>query len=105
MAKLLERVVVSRLFGHIQLNNLQQVMQSAYNQGHSTETALLKVQNDVLTAMDSQKVTLLVLLDLSAAFDTINHSILLNRLCHRIGVKDAALRWFQSYLEGHTQMV
>ena len=61
-------------------------MQSAYRCNHSTETALLRVQNDILTSMDNQRVTMLLLLDLSAALDTVSHSILIRRLKDRIGV-------------------
>ena len=62
-------------------------MQSAYKSGHSTETALLKVQNSILMAMDNQKLTVLLLLYLSAAFGTVSLTILLNRLQKRVGIK------------------
>lgn len=63
-----------------------------------TETARLKVPNDVLIAADSGDCTVLVLLDLSAAFDTVDHAILLARLEHCVGIEGAALEWFRSYL-------
>ena len=78
-------------------NNLMEPMQSAYRCNHSTETALLRVQNDILRSMDNQKVTMLLLLDLSAAFDTVSHSILIRRFKDRIGVSGKALEWFISY--------
>ena len=87
------------------LNGLFEPLQSAYRQGHSTETALLKVQNDMLVAMDSQQVSILILLDLSAAFDTFNHDVLLKRLKERCGVQGKALKWFESYLTDRFQMV
>ena len=77
--------------------------QSAYKKHHSTESALLKVKNDILLNMDAQKVTLLVLLDLSAAFDTFRRDILLGRLRSRLGVTDQALNWFTSYLSDRAQ--
>ena len=61
-------------------NNLLSPLQSAYRPNHSTETALLMIVNDLLTAMDNNKLCILTLLDLSAAFDTIDHQILLTRL-------------------------
>ena len=72
-------------------NNLMEPMQSAYRCNHSPETALLRVQNDILRSMDNQKVTMLLLLDLSAAFDTVSHSILIRRLKDRIGVWQSTL--------------
>ncbi|XP_070182474.1 uncharacterized protein [Littorina saxatilis] len=80
-------------------------LQSAYRADHSTETALLKVANDLLTACDSGSVSLLALLDLSAAFDTIDHDILLARLNTTFGITGTALGWFCSYLTGRTQAV
>ena len=66
------------------VNEIYPDVQSSYRQHHSTETALLKVMNNVLLKMNSQHVTLVVLLDLSAAFNTVAHNILLKRL-HRFG--------------------
>ena len=77
--------------------------QSAYRPNHST--ALLKITNDILFALDSGYVSLLTLLDLSAAFDTIDHCILLDRLQHMYGISGIALSWFSSYLTNRTQSV
>ena len=101
----MEKVACSRLLTHCIDNNIHEPLQSAYRQGHSTETALLKVHNDILMAMDEQKVVCLILLDLTAAFDTVNHQILLHRLEHRVGVTDKALQWFKSYLSDRNQHV
>ena len=68
------------------------------SQEKTTETALLRVVNDILMKMNSQEVTLLVMLDLSAAFDTVNHDILTKRLHEELRIADLALRWFESYL-------
>ena len=75
-----------------------EVFQSAYRAHHSTETALLRVYNDTAMSIDNQKSVVLVLLDLSAAFDTLDHSLLLARLSTRFGICDQALDWFRSYI-------
>ena len=81
-------------------NGLFPEMQSAYREHHSTETVLLKVKNNNLMNMDTGHVTLLVLLDLSAAFDTMDHDILIHRLQSWLGLRGSALQWFLSYLKG-----
>ena len=93
-----------RLNQHLIQNGLHVVLQSAYKQNHSTDTALLKVQNDLLMAIDTYGGAVLILLDLSAAFDTIDHTILLQRL-HELGIRVAALDWFRSYLSQRRQSV
>jgi len=90
---------------HLTDNNLLELLQSAYKMFHSTETALLKVQNDILQATDSGKSTILVLLDLSAAFDTVDHEVLLNRLSEQFGIRGIALQWIRSYLTNRSQSV
>ena len=79
LSKVLEKVVLAQVFSYLNSHNLISEFQSAYRPGHSTETALLKVTNDFLTAMDTGKVLVLTLLDLSAAFDTVDYDILLHR--------------------------
>ena len=83
---------------HVTNNCLDEIMQSAYKEFHSTETALVKVFNDIAVDIDRNRAVILLLLDLSAAFDTVDHSILLNRLAHRFGLRGSALAWFRSYL-------
>ena len=80
LSKILEKVVASRLTSHINNSHTSNDYQSAYRKFHSTKTALLKIHNDILSSMDDDKVTALTLLGLSAAFDTIDHTILLRRL-------------------------
>ena len=94
ISKLTERAVCDQTAEHISRSGLYPLLQSAYRAGHSIETALLKVQNDILLAMDRQHVTLLVLLDLSAAFDTVNHRVLLRRLEFTYGITGTTLQWF-----------
>ena len=83
---------------HLNRHNLFSSFQPAYRPGHSTETALLKVVNDLLLAMDKGKFSALVFLDLSVAFDTIDHGISLHCLHHVFGIQGTVLSWFRSYL-------
>ena len=105
VSKLIEKIVLSQLSEHLSVNKLFSMYQSAYRPGHSTETALLKVFNDLLMSMDEGKVSLLTLLDLSAAFDTIDHEILISRLEHVYGISGSARSWFESYLNERVQKV
>ena len=94
----------SQLMSYLNRHNLFSSFQSAYRPGHSTETALLKVVNDLLLAMDESKLSVLVLLDL-CAFDTIDHDILLHCLQHVFGIQGTVLSWFKSYLTKRFQTV
>ena len=94
-----------RLHEHAAAHCLFPVYQSTYRPRHSTETAVVDVLDKIFRAVDSDKVCALVLLDLSAAFDTVDHSILLTVLKHRFGVHEGVLDWFRSYLTGRTQCV
>ena len=86
-------------------NDLEESLQSAYKTFHSTETARLKVHNDIVSAIDNQSYVILLLLDLSAAFDTVDNKILPQRLSCRFGINGKALCWFKSYLENRKQVV
>ena len=104
-SKLTERAVFCQIHDHLTINRLYPKAQSAYREHHSTETALLRVKNDILLNMNQQRVTLLVLLDLSAAFDTVDHTILLNRLSSDFGISGQAYSWFDSYLRNRFQSI
>jgi hypothetical protein len=104
-SKLVERAADSQLSTYLTAHNLLAPTQSAYRQYHSVETALLKVQNDILHHVDNSEGVLLVLLDLSAAFDTIDHRILLNRLEIDFSITDQALAWHKSYLTKRSQVI
>ena len=93
------------LVHHLSSNNLFVPVQSAYRANHSTETALLRVYNDLLLAVDSGDAAVLVLLDFSAAFDIIDHSILLRRLESTFGIRGLALELMWSYITGRHQAV
>ncbi|PIK41221.1 reverse transcriptase-like protein [Apostichopus japonicus] len=105
VSKLVERVVANRLSHHLAVNALHDTYQSAYRQHHSTESALLKVHNDIAVSLDSKFNVALILLDLSAAFDVIDHQILFQRLEKTFGVTLNALSWFKSYMTGRKQWV
>ena len=96
---------MDKLSEYCSKNNLDEKYQSAYRKHHNCETALLQVANAILTNMDSQQVTFLTLLDLSAAFDTIPHAKFLERLENEYGINDTALAWFTSYFSDRVQSV
>ena len=105
ISKIIEKCVAEQLVDHIGSNGLNEIMQSAYKKRHSTETALLRVKSDILQNFEDDNVTCLVLLDLSATFNTVNHKILLQRLQHRYGIKGVVLKWLESYLTEGQQCV
>ena len=105
VSKLTEKMVFDQIHTHMMTHSLYPEFQSAYRKNHSTETALVRVTNDILMKMNTQEVTLLVMLDLSAAFDTVNHKILLTRLNKELGICGSALEWFKSYLAKRGQRV
>ena len=105
LSKLLERIVAQQLLGYLRGHRLLPDLQSAYRAHHSTETAVLKVLSDILSAVDTGNLSMLTLLDLSAAFDTVNHPILLRQLQTSYGLGVVVHAWFRSYLANHTQYV
>ena len=90
LSKTTERCVASQLANHLEANELFSERQSAYRKHHSTETALVRISSDILQAVDTHGEVILVLLDLTAAFDTIEHSVLLQRLENRYGISATA---------------
>ena len=104
-SKLTERAVFNQTNDYLNLYQLYPKAQSAYRKYHSTETALLRVKHDILMNMNRQHVTLLVILDLSAAFDTVDHHIMLERLKSSFGIQDQVLKWFTSYLSNRSQFI
>ena len=105
LSKVTEKAALSGFIPHLKEHNLLPSYQSAYREHYSTETALVKVQNDLLIAADNHKVSLFASIDLSAAFDTVDHSILMKVLESNFGVTGTALKWFNSYLESRGQRV
>jgi hypothetical protein len=102
---LLERLVARQLLDYMTVCRLLPAFQSAYRAYHLTETAILKILSDILRAVDSGDLAILALLDLSAAFDTVDHAILLRRLDVSYGLRGSVHKWFVSYLGGRTQFV
>ena len=105
LSKVLERVVLQQLQNHLKENELLGIYQSAYRTNHSTETAVLNVVDNLLLKNDEHKISLMACLDLSAAFDTLDHKILLQRLKISYGVHGNVLKWFTSYIESRSQFI
>ena len=103
MSKILEILVSKHIFNYLSDNNILDP-QSAFKKHHSTETVQISVLNDLLTTLDDNQCIKMVLLDLSSAFDTINHGILINRLYY-LGISDAPLLWFKYYLSNRSSSV
>jgi len=100
ISKVIEKVVAKRIQTHLGENNITIPFQSAYKKGHSTETALLRIYNDIVCKINNTNNINLLLLDLSAAFDTIDHETLYQRLHDHFQISDNALLWFRAYLSG-----
>ena len=98
-------VVAGQINKHLLINNLHNKFQSAYRTGFSTETALIKITDDILYALDSKSVTALIMIDMSAAFDIVDHVILQNRLSKCFGNNNTVLFWFKSYLSNRSQCI
>ncbi len=93
-------LVKNQLNNYLNSNGYLDNFQSCFRVRHSTETELIKIMNDICFNSDSGKISVPVLLDLSAAFDTVDHNILLERLENWVGLSGMVLKWFRSYLEG-----
>jgi hypothetical protein len=104
-SKTVERIVAEQMTQYLNASGLMPRFQSAYRRCHPTETALLRVLSDIYAAADKQCLTLLGLLDLSAAFDCVDHAILINRLQKVFGINDTALKWITSFLSDRSQQI
>jgi len=104
ISKVLEKLVYSRLLKHLNQNNILYKHQYGFRKGYSTSLALIHLMEKISTAIDNSEYTIGIFLDLSKAFDTVNHSILLNKL-KRYGICDSAIKWFSSYLSNRQQYV
>ena len=105
ISKILERLCLARILPHVAATGRFNPLQSAYRKHHSTETALLKILDDLYRIIDDRRSAVLIGLDLSAAFDTIEHDILIERLKTVFVVTGTALQWIGSYLRDREQFV
>ncbi len=105
LSKILEKVASSQLYSFLEKNDICEDFQSGFRPSRSTETALIRVTNDLLLSSDHGCISLLGLLDLSVVFDTIDHNILLNRLENSVDISGSALAWFKSYLSDRHQFI
>ena len=105
ISKLTERVVAKRLNSHMTANKLHIDSQYGYKKGCGTETLLVYFLDNLMVGVDQKLGVVVLLIDLSAAFDTVDHSILLNILYRELGIRGTALNWFKSFLSGRTQRV
>lgn len=99
IGKIIEKIVFSQLTDFLTSNNCFDKFQLGFRANHSNETALIKVVNDIRLNTDAGKTSVLVLLELRAAFDTVDHNILLHRLEHWVGFTGIVIKWLKSYLE------
>jgi hypothetical protein len=105
LSKILEKVIYKQLYSYLNKLSLLPSTQSGFRIGHSTETALLKLYNDLILAADNGQSSILLCLDFTAAFDTVDHSLLLNVLEKTFGITGSCLSWFDSYLSSRSSCV
>ena len=101
VSKLIEKCIWEQVSNHCLTYNLQPDYQSAYREHYSCKMSLLKLSNDVLWAFECKHIMALTALGLSAAFDTVDHDVLLQTLTDKFGIADAAIHWFEEYLQPH----
>ena len=105
LAKQIEKAVSDQFTQHIENNSLSEPLQSAYKKHHSTETALVKIMNDILVTLDNRNIVMAGLLDLSAAFDTVDYEVFFSKLSESYAIDGKVMAWFRSYLSHRSQVV
>lgn len=105
LSKLLERIVLKQILTHLRIHELLPTHQSAYRQHHSCETVVIKVLSDLLSSIDKGKLNLIAALDISAAFDTVDHNIMVKRLSTSYGIRDYCLKWLRSFMTNRRQFI
>ena len=103
-SKMLERIVYNRLYKYLTTEKILYPKQFGFQRGHSTEHAIVKLANQIYESFERNKYTLGVFIDLSKAFDTVNHSVLIKKL-QMYGVRGVNLAWFRSYLANRKQYI
>ena len=98
ISKLVEQAILMQFYKHCREHHLLPDFQSAYRKGYSTKTSLKKITNNIFWSTERKEVTAVIVLNMSAAFDTVDHDLLLDILHKRFGIADTALQWYQSYL-------
>ena len=98
LSKLVEQAILAQFDQHCGEHQLLPDFQLAYRKGYSMKTSLIKMTSDILWSMERKEVTAVIVLDMSAAFDTVDHDLLLDILHNRYGITDTALQWYWSYL-------
>lgn len=104
-SKIIEKIVTVQINSFLKENSIMEELQSGFRINYSTETALTKIVSDLRLNSDANKVSILVLLDLSAAFNTIDHDILISCLERLVGLSDNVLNWFKTYITGRKYYV
>ena len=104
ISKHFEKVVFSQLYDYFRNNDLFYESQYGFLKNHSTEFAAMELTDKVIKDIDEKHITLVIFMDFSKAFDTLDHGILLRKLAY-YGINGSALEWFTSYLTGRTQYV
>ena len=104
MSKVFEKLMYSRLISYLETNNILACTQFGFRRGKSTEDAVLEFMDGAYSALENSEILIAVFLDLSKAFDTVNHDILLRKLYH-LGLRGTMFDWFKSYLSNRTNYV
>ena len=102
---MVEKAALNQFNAHSDNHDLLPDFQSAYREGYSTETALLKLVNDALWLMENKRILVVAIMDLSAAFDMVDHDLLLSVLHNSFGISDTALSWYETYLRPRTMTI
>ena len=105
ISKMVGKAVLNQFNAHSDNHDLLPDFQSAYREGYSTETALLKLTNDALWLMENKQILVVAIMDLSTAFDTVDHDLLLSVLHNSFGISNTALSWYETYLTPCTMTV